>query len=56
MNDIQKKAREDYTSALFNAIWDGKRVWDAFIDMKTNRHIHPNKDANFIADVVIQND
>ena len=26
MNDIQK---EDYTKAIFDAIWDGKRVWDA---------------------------
>lgn len=46
MNDIQKKAREDYTNAMFDAIWDGKRVWDAIVDMETNRHIRPSKALN----------
>ena len=46
MNDIQKKAREDYTNAMFDAIWDGKRVWDALCDMENNRHILPSKVLN----------
>lgn len=46
MNDIQKKAREDYTKAMFDAIWDGKRVWDAIVDMETKRHIQPDKALN----------
>ncbi len=46
MNDIQKKDREEYTSALFNALWDGKRVWDALVDMEKNRHILPSKVFN----------
>ena len=46
MNHITKKAREDYTNAMFDAIWDGKRVWDAIVDMETNRHIQPNKVLN----------
>lgn len=45
MNYIQKKEREDYTNAMFDAIWDGKRVWDAFCDMG-NRHIIPDKVLN----------
>ena len=43
MNDIQK---EDYTKAMFDAIWDGKRVWDAIVDMEANRHIRPSKALN----------
>lgn len=46
MNDIQKKAREDYTNAMFDAIWDGKRVWDAIVDMEANRHVHPSAALN----------
>ena len=46
MNDIQKKAREDYTSALFDALWDGKRVWDALCEMENERHILPSKVFN----------
>lgn len=46
MNDIQKKDREDYTKAMFDAIWDGKRVWDALCDMENNRHILPSKALN----------
>lgn len=46
MNDIQKKAREDYTKAMFDAIWDGKRVWDAIVDMEKNRHVNPNAALN----------
>ncbi len=46
MNDIQKKAREDYTKAMFDAIWDGKRVWDAIVDMEENRHIRPSEVLN----------
>ena len=46
MNHITKKAREDYTKAMFDAIWDGKRVWDAIVDMERNRHIQPDKVLN----------
>ena len=46
MNAIQKKAREDYTNAMFDVIWDGKRVWDAIVDMEKNRHIQPDKVLN----------
>jgi hypothetical protein len=46
MNDVQKKAREDYTNAMFDAIWDGKRVWDAIVDMEKNRHVHPSAALN----------
>ena len=46
MSDIQKKDREDYTKAMFDAIWDGKRVWDALCDMENNRHILPSKVLN----------
>ena len=46
MNDITKKAHEDYTNALFDALWDGKRVWDALCDMENKRHILPSKVFN----------
>ena len=46
MNDIKKKAREDYTNALFDALWDGKRVWDALCEMENKRHILPSKVFN----------
>lgn len=46
MNHITKEAREEYTSTIFNALWDGKRVWDALVDMEENRHILPSKVFN----------
>ena len=46
MNHITKKAKEDYTNTMFDAILDGKRVWDAIVDMETNRHIRPSKALN----------
>ena len=46
MNHITKKAREDYTNALFDALWDGKRVWDALCEMENERHVIPSKVLN----------
>lgn len=46
MNHITKKANEDYTNTLFDALWDGKRVWDALCEMENERHVIPSKALN----------
>lgn len=49
MSNVNKIDCDDLTKKIFDEMWNGKRVWDALLNMEEERHISPSKAINCVS-------